>query len=62
MSAFAFRYLGKVDILGHPKGVDVHTKLINLDRPKELCCLVHLHTFTSQKGTVTLASPWFVIS
>ena len=28
MSAFVLRYLGKVDILGHPKDVDVHAKLM----------------------------------
>ena len=40
------RYLGKVDILGHPKGVDIPAKLINLGRPlEERCCLVHLHMF-----------------
>ena len=47
------RYLGKVDILGHPKDVDVHGKLMNLVRPKEQrCCLVHLPMFALQKGTV----------
>ena len=30
---FVLRYLGMVDILGHPKGVDVHAKLMNLGRP-----------------------------
>ena len=34
MSVFMLRYLGKVDILGHSKGVDVHAKLMNLGRPK----------------------------
>ena len=59
MSAFVLRYLGKVDILYHPKGVDVYAKLMNLGRPKEQrCCLVHLHMFTLQKGVVTLAPLW----
>lgn len=47
MSAFVSRYLGKVDIVCHPKGVEVYAKLINLGRPLEQrCCLVHLHMFT----------------
>ena len=63
MSAFLLRCLVKVDILGHFKGIDVHAKLMNLGRPREQrCCLVHLPMFTLQKGTVTLASLWFVIS
>lgn len=35
MSAFVLRYLGKVDIVGHPEGVEVHAKLKNLGRPQE---------------------------
>ena len=63
MSAFALRYLGKVDIVGHPEGVEVHAKLKNLGRPQEQrCCLEHLHMFTFEKGAVRLAWLWFVIS
>ena len=33
MSAFVLMCFGKVDILGHPKGIDVHAKLLNLGNP-----------------------------
>ena len=49
-------------VLGHPKGVDVHAKLMNLGRPwEERCCLVHLRMLTLRNGTVTFAPLWLII-
>ena len=41
------RYLGKVDILGHSKGVDVHAKQMKFGLSSTLAM------FALQKGTVT---------
>ena len=50
MSACVLRYLCKVYILGRPKGVDIHAKLMNVVRQQEQrCCLVHLHMSTLQQ-------------